>query len=255
MPFSVTSSVRKARRKQFSTNNYRLLKALKRYLSAWSRHHRSGGFGIHSPFAYQFVCNVWRQRLPYYAYTDISQLLDTIKSSASREQRDKMDLISEKETRLLFRVTNFFNPQRLLQVGAATGVETVAMLAVNSTSLLYLYDPQLEHNALAVRVLQSRLGRVACYDDIDVATKDLLDSAEVSIMALVNTPVDETVLTRLLDARCVIVMRNMRQDEEMSRLFSSCCQHMNAGQTYTNDKIAILNPNPKLQREDFSLWL
>jgi hypothetical protein len=41
----------------------------------------------------------------------------------------------------------------------------------------------------------------------------------------------------------------------MSRLYDICCKHMSMGQTYTNNKIAILNPNPKLQRENFLLWL
>ena len=110
----------------------------KRYLNAWSRHHRSGGFGIHSPYAYQFVRNVWRQRLPYYAYEGIHQLLGTIKSSSTRRQRREMDLITEREARLLFRVTNFFNPGHILQMGAATGVESVARLAVNTQSRLDL---------------------------------------------------------------------------------------------------------------------
>ena len=231
------------------------MKALERYLTAWSRHHRSGGFGIHSPYAYNFVRNVWRQPLPYYAYEGIHELLETIKSGTTREQRRQLDLIGEREARLLFRVTNFFNPQHILQVGAATGVEAVAMLEVNSKSRLYLYDPQLEQKALAVRVLQSQLDRVGCYDDIDVATGELMEASGAPVLALVNTPVDESVLTRLLDAHCVVVMRNMRRNRAMARLFDACCRHMTMGQTYTNGNIAILNPNPKLQREDFSLWL
>lgn len=231
------------------------MKALERYRTAWSRHHRSGGFGIHSPYAYNFVRNVWRQRLPYYAYGGIRQLLDTIRESTTPRQRRQLDLISEREARLLFRVANFFNPQHILQVGAATGVEAVAMLEVNSTSRMYLYDPQLEQKALAVRVLQSQSDRVGCYDDIDVATGELMDADGAPVLALVNTPVDETILTRLLDAQCVIVMRNLRRDSAMSRLFVAGCRHMTMGQTYTNGNIAILNPNPKLQREDFSLWL
>ena len=227
----------------------------KRYLNAWSRHHRSGGFGIHSPFAYQFVRNVWRQRLPYYAYAGLRQLIGTIKDGTTRQQRREIDLISEPEAKLLFRVTNFFNPRHIMQVGAATGVESVAMLEVNSQSRLYLYDPHLEQKALAVRVLQSQLNRVACYDDIDVATDEFLQEGGESTLALVNAPVDDTVLKRLLDVQCVIVLRNLLHNDSMSALFESCCQHMPMGQTYTNNKIAILNPNPKLQREDFLLWL
>ena len=226
-----------------------------RYLTAWSRYHHSSGFGIHSPFAYRFVRNVWRQPLPYYAYSGISQLLETIKGSTTRQQRREMDLISEKEARLLFRVANHFNPRRILQVGAATGVESVAMLEVSRKSRLYLYDAQLEQKPLAVRVLQSQLDRVECYDDVNVAADELLAADDVPLLALINAPVDEAVLKRLLDARCVVVLRHLRDNEAMKNLFTVCCSRMPSGQTYTNNKIAILNPNPKLQREDFLLWL
>ena len=229
--------------------------AWKRYLTSWSRHHRSGGFGIHSPYAYQFVRNVWRQPLPYYAYGDLGLLIDTIQDGTTRQQRREMDLIDEREARLLFRVTNFFNPQRILQLGLATGIESVAMLAVNRESRLYLYDPQLEQNALALRVLQSQQGRVEFYDDPLVAVDEVLEAAAPSMMALVNRPVDEALLLRLLDARCVLVLRNMNRDKAVSALFYRFCDYMSMGQTYTNGKIAILNPNPKLQREDFMLWL
>lgn len=230
----------------------------RRYLNAWSRHHRSGGFGIHSPFAYRFVREVWRQPQPYYAYAGIHALIETVKDGTTRQQRLEMDLIGEREARLLFRVTNFFNPRRILQVGAATGIESVAMLEVSHETRLYLYDPQLEQKALAVRVLQSQLDRVECYDDIKVAADEFLASGradEAPGLALINAPVADTVLKRLLDARCVVVLRNINRDEAMSGLFDSCCQYMPMGQTYTNNKIAILNPNPKLQREDFQLWL
>ena len=224
-------------------------------MSAWSRHHRSGGFGIHSPYAYQFVRNVWRQRLSYYAFGGIHQLIDTIKQSTTRQQRREMDLISEREARLLFRVTNFFNPQSILQAGASTGVESVAMMEVGHNSRLYLYDPDIEQKALAVRVLQTQLERIDCYDNIDVAVNDMLEGSDAPMMALLNTPVKDEAVKRLLDAQCVVVLRNLNRDKLMTQLFDTCRQHMTKGQTYTNDKIAILNPHPKLQREDFLLWL
>ena len=208
--------------------------------------------------SFLFVREVWRQPQAYYAYAGIHALIETVKDGTTRQQRLEMDLIGEREARLLFRVTNFFNPRRILQVGAATGIESVAMLEVSHDTRLYLYDPQLEQKALAVRVLQSQLDRVECYDDIKVAADEFLASGkadEAPGLALVNYPVDEAVLKRLLDARCVVVLRNINRDEAMSGLFNSCCQYMPMGQTYTNNKIAILNPNPKLQREDFQLWL
>lgn len=224
-------------------------------MTAWSRHHRSGGFGIHSPFAYDFVRNVWRQTSPYYAYEGIHQLIDTIKAGTTRTQRREMGLISEREARLLFRTVNFFNPDRILQVGAATGVESVAMMEVNRNSRLYLHDALLENKMLAVRVLQSQWDRVECYDDINMAVDEMLAGGGVAAMALINEPAAQDVLNRLLDAQCVLVVRNMTRNAAMRILFEACSAHMPMGQTYTNDKIAILNPNPKLQREDFLLWL
>ena len=166
-----------------------------------------------------------------------------------------MDLISKREARLLFRVTNFFNPQHILQVGASTGVESVAIQDVSHTSHLSLYEPVLEQKALAARVLRSLSDRVECYDDVHVAIDEFLEEGSDSRMALINIPIDETLLKRLLDAQCVLVLRNLYRDRAMSQLFDTCCDHMSLGQTYTNNKIAILNPNPKLQREDFLLWL
>ena len=231
--------------------------AWKRYLTAWSRHHRSGGFGIHSPYAFRFVRHVWRQPLPYYAYERIHQLHATIKSGTTSKQQREMDLIGEREARLLFRVTNFFNPQRILQAGAATGVESLAMMEVNGESRLYLYDGMLEQKALAVRVLQDKIDRVECYDDVTVAAEEFLSGnvEEMSRLALINEPIEESILHQMLDARVVLVMRHLSHDKRMASLFESCCSHMTKGQTYTNEKIALLIPDPKLQRENFLLWL
>ena len=231
------------------------MRTWKRYLTAWSRHHRSGGFGIHSPFAFNFVRTVLRQPKPYYAYSGIGQLVNTIKANTTRRQRRDMDLLGEHEARLLFRVTNFFNPHRILQAGAATGVESVSMLAVSRESRLYLFDQQIEQKALAVKVLQSQLERVDCYDDARVAVGDFLKADSGASLALVNVPIDEALLHRLLDEGTVLVLRRLNHDEAMWNLFDSCCRHMTTGQTYTNGKTAVLNPSPKLQREDFTLWL
>ena len=234
------------------------MSSIKGYLNAWSRHHRSGGFGIHSPYAYHFVRNVWSQPLRYYAYDDLHMLIDVIKGGTTRQQRQAMDLIGENEARLLFRLANFFNPRHMLQAGAATGVESLALMKACSNSRLYLYDPELEHKALAVKVLQNQLDRVACYDSPTVAWDEFLEAGKAGdapLLALINMPVEEAMLKRLLDAQCVLVLRGLNCGQAISDAFNACCKHMASGQTYTNNKIAILNPNPKLQREDFLLWL
>ena len=114
------------------------MKTWKRYLTAWSRHHRSGGFGIHSPFAFNFVRTVLREPMPFYAYHGISQLVNTIKANTTRRKRREMDLLGEREAKLLFRVTNFFNPNNILQMGASTDAIAVYTCLTLKSSRMFL---------------------------------------------------------------------------------------------------------------------
>lgn len=45
---------------------------MNKLLAKAARYRSSRGFGIHSPFAYDFVVNTLRQPLPYYVYGDIT---------------------------------------------------------------------------------------------------------------------------------------------------------------------------------------
>lgn len=50
------------------------MKSAKMYASSLRRLKRSKGFGVHSPFAFHFICRTLGERAPYYAYTDIEEL-------------------------------------------------------------------------------------------------------------------------------------------------------------------------------------
>ena len=198
---------------------------------------------------------VLRERLPYYAYDAIDTLIDAVKAGTTPSQRNALGLVGKKMARLLFRVTNYVTPLRILQVGAATGVESVVMLGVNSESRLWLYDPDLEENPVVPSVLQTQLDRIECFAEESVAIDAFLAANGEPTMTLLNKAVGEDVVSRLLDAKTVVVMANLQRNKAMDQLFDACCRHMTIGQTFTNGKIAIIIPNPKLQREDFVLWL
>lgn len=72
------------------------------------RHGR--GFGIHSPFAYDFITLTLRERLPYYAY-------DIIDAEASSEKADKCTL-TPKALKLIFRIAVRFKPDMVAITGA-----------------------------------------------------------------------------------------------------------------------------------------
>ena len=79
--------------------------ALARRYKRW-RHGR--GFGIHSPFAFDFITRTLRERLPYYGYDDIDA---AVASSAAPPE------ISERCLRLVFRIAVRFNPASVAILG------------------------------------------------------------------------------------------------------------------------------------------
>lgn len=235
----------------------------RRYRTAWSRHHRSGGFGIHSPFAFNFVQNVLGERYPYYAYARIAKWRATAKA-ASGGCWPHSSLISLNEARMLFRITNFFNPLQLLVIGARSGVSAASVKAVSSQSVLHLYSPQYAQSKVQQQLLQPFGDQVRHYTDISECMKAYFSqiSGDAEPFVLVNEIGDEmeldvlkSAILPILQKQGVIVMRNLHKHELAARLWAECKDHAQYGQTYTNGKTAILIANPKLQLELFSLWL
>lgn len=63
--------------------------------SWWTRLRHGRGFGIHSPFAFDFIINVLREKTPYYCYSSIP----------------------DGKRRMVFRLVNYFNPRRVWIIG------------------------------------------------------------------------------------------------------------------------------------------
>ena len=178
----------------------------RRYRTAWSRHHRSGGFGIHSPFAFNFVQNVLGERYPYYAYARIAKWRATAKAALGGCWPHS-SLISLNEARMLFRITNFFNPSQLLVIGARSGVSAASVKAASSQSVLHLFSPQYAQSKVQQQLLQPFGDQVRHYTDISECMKAyfLQISGDAEPFVLVNEIGDEMELDVLKSAILPIV--------------------------------------------------
>ena len=235
----------------------------KRYRTAWSRHHRSRGFGIHSPYAFKFVREVLGERLPFYCYSHIEELRDNV-VKLNRGLRPRTAVITTKDAKQLFRITNHFNPRHILQVSAGHAVTSASMLAVSSASQLWLQQGQFDPASVAGKVLAPYGERIHIHEDLEetiINYEAALGHDEVPFV-LVDTAVHESdipMLTshlhKVLAGHAVVILRGIDRSDHIKQLWLSCKQMMPMGQTYTNEKTAILYATPKLQREDFFLWL
>ena len=58
----------------------------------------------------------------------------------------------------------------------------------------------------------------------------------------------------VLHTQGVIVLRNLSRNDLMKQLWLNAKAEATYGQIFTNEKLAVVIANPKLQREDFLLW-
>lgn len=240
---------------------------LRRYLSAPRRYNRSKGFGIHSPFAFDFVTSTLRERCRYYAYADLETTRAEARLLCRRSGvRSRRRMISEKGMRRLFRIVCRFNPAELLEIGSDYGPSTAAMLLPRSDSrLVRVADlPAVEAVCREVNApLARRITETATAADAIAAYGLRLDSvADPTAFVLVNAvePGDAADvadgLLRLPAERKVIIVRNMaaRTHRGTRLLFDRIKSSVAYGMTFFNDKTAIAVIDPRLPRQGFSLW-
>lgn len=94
------------------------------------------GYGIHSPFAFTLVTDVIYNNADYYAYTDILREDSFLSSLIGTHE------ISSKDLRLLFRLCNQQEAQRIVCIGTHNEKIEQAFRAANSQVKLTWYDAQ-----------------------------------------------------------------------------------------------------------------
>ena len=90
-----------------------LLLPLKRPFIWLRRFRHRRGYGVHSPFAFNFITNIIYERTPYYKY---DELLVSQKEQA-RQKDCGWDYETGKVKRLLFRVVNYCQPATIVDAG------------------------------------------------------------------------------------------------------------------------------------------
>jgi predicted O-methyltransferase YrrM len=95
------------------------------------------GHNIHSPFVYNLITKVIEERCRYYAFDAVELIRKQLLFNEGSLVKQKA--ISPKHGALLFRLTNYFQPRHIIQIGATTGLSTLYLTSyatgVNCISL------------------------------------------------------------------------------------------------------------------------
>ena len=101
------------------------------------RHRR--GYGVHSPFAFDFITRVVYEHTPYYQYKELSAEQRRL---ASEKGHNWACRESQKVKRLLFRLVNRAQPTFIVSVGPDSAAELYMKAAKKDTG--YLHASQLD---------------------------------------------------------------------------------------------------------------
>lgn len=203
----------------------------------WPRRYRtSRGFGVHSPFAFDFITKVLRERdASYYSYAEIDALcarahrgmtLPTMNFTATSFDRQ--------EARMLFRVLCRFNPAEVIEIGGSNEVTRT------------IIERAVPHAVI------SRWSR---------ESPPKINPDKVCLI-LVNYAIDinSSIMRKyLLEAvknpkGAVIFFRNL-QLPVLKRIWSEIAAVASFGMTFHDDLTAIYCAFPNLPRQDYELLL
>ena len=144
-----------------------IIRKLKHPFIWLSRFRNRCGYGVHSPFAFNFITNVIYERLPYYAYSTLPMQ----ERELARHNKGKMFFReSRKVSRLLFRLVNMAQPHVIVHVGRRSSAAVYLQAAKTTATYLYAesfsevsLNDETEYGGLAIT--KSKLLLVELIDD------------------------------------------------------------------------------------------
>ncbi len=233
---------------------------IKRYYTAFRRYKRSKGFGIHSPFAFNFVLKVLRERCPYYAYDYIDAKRHEAQQLMSNS-KERRGLISYKCAKMMFRVACNFSPRVMLQIGTSHGVSSISLLSVDSSSKLYSYTGTKHQASIFDAVTHDFNRRISNFDDISKAVNTYIGSLndnDTPFMVINNIDKEcEIVIYSTLDIvekGGIVIVNNINHDKAINAMWLDLKKNMINGMSFSNYKMGIIVGKQHLPLQHFSLW-
>ena len=205
---------------------------IKQILS-WPRRYRtSRGFGVHSPFAYDFITKVIGDRKSsYYAYPELDSMCGSNRRKMTKESTHIANVIIDREqAHLIFRVLTHFRPDHIIEVGAGREV------------LLTIYERALP---------KAKIWRWSReHFDVVQATRPAVDIINDAI-AINATSIRVFLLNAIYQGPGrVIIFRNYNRPL-IRQIFEEVTNVVDFGMTFTDPYTAIFVAIPGLPRQNY----
>lgn len=207
------------------------LKEIIEYPAMWRTSH---GFGVHSPFAYNFITKVIGERdAAYYAYSEIAAFCPKSKKASFNEIFAGRDM-SISEGCLIFRILCHFNPKEIFEIGHGHEVTNVILRnAVPAAKVTFLHHNE---NAFPTSEGEPVIVVNQCSHEHRDFTVDFIRKVIVGRDA-------------------VIVIRNMRTVPAFKGLLEEVIATVPHGMVFTDGWTAVFVARRSLPRMQFKVFM
>ncbi len=238
------------------------------------------GYGVHSPFVFNLITKVIEEKCPYYCYYDIElirkQLLHkediilipeisnpsnyrkyTIESIVKREA------IRPKHGALLFRLTNYFKPKNILQIGPSIGLSTLYLTSYLSGLRCISLENIPEYESISQWVYNKGARtsvdlRIGEYTQL---LPNILEEFNSLDFVYFNLRTEQTRTKWIID-ECIkfvhndtiFVIGNIKTNGYMRNVWKEICNHPETTVTVDLFSIGIVFFNKKLHKRNYIVY-
>lgn len=235
----------------------------KEYTTSMSRMRQAWGFGVHSPFAFRLITKVIREKARYYAYDDIEAVChDRVEEHLSRQQKRLRKRISASRGKLLFRMTNFFRPSDILEIGSSWGVSSLYLRLADRLSRLTVIEPAAEVCDFA-ESLFGEMGVTAEFvrEDYETFLPGYFERDVERLYIVVNRlpkshyKVLPGLLDAVLDRPSLLIIDGIRRNGAVKEWWESLVKDERVRVTIDMKHVGFVCCDPKLNKQDYQVSL
>lgn len=119
--------------------------------------HRKG-YGVHSPFAFDLITDVFYGETPYYDFSSLKELVSKVRSGSFALWNRYME--RRQICEMLFKLVNDAQSYTILEIGTMAGASTVYLSASRKSARCITLDQKSPANELASRLLGGYKGNI-----------------------------------------------------------------------------------------------
>lgn len=209
------------------TMDCRLPALLTRPLTWIRRFRHRHGYGVHSPFAFEYITQVIYENAPYYKYKELDALQRQL---APEKGKPWARQESRKLKRLLFRMVNHAQPATIIDVGPASAASLYLKAAKEDAGYLSASGPD----------------ELFLEKDVPVDFLYLHDRHRPELLWQAFE-----VCAPRTRADSVFVVRDIHASKQMKRLWSAMKQHARTGITFDLYDVGILLFDRTKNKQDY----